>query len=308
LLYQSGWFVQWKEGPGDALLRIMDRVANDSRHKSLRIVHSSRGPRLLDGPWSMAVVHCVDRPQEMQERVQALRRQLEGGVHFGPAAIWRRLSTPMRHVGAMRQEDPEAFQRVLVCCALGTDSFQFTGWLAERHAEEVVHRRFFGARDLDVASDYVDFTYGERVLRMIAMARNGLHLPLTRAFLADYSHLVLLLCGRSDLDQSLLDKVMQACCRLVRPPALLAVAEEPQAHAEPYALARRNGLVYLQARARPDDPHATWRAIDPILDRWQHAADSGVPLVPLRRLASVAAGEEDAPVHLPDVGAAAKRH
>ena len=27
LLYQSGWFVQWKEGPGDALLKLMDRVA-----------------------------------------------------------------------------------------------------------------------------------------------------------------------------------------------------------------------------------------------------------------------------------------
>jgi hypothetical protein len=311
LLYQSGWFVQWKEGPGEALLRIMDRVSGDSRHNSLRIVHSSRGPRLLDGPWSMAVVHCADKPAEMMQRVNDLRRQMEAGVHFGPPAIWRRLSTPMRHVGAMRQQDPEAFQRVLVCCAGGMDSFGLVQWLAEKRGEEVVHRRFFGAQDLDVGTDYVDVAYGERVLRLIAMARNGLHLPLTRAFLPDYSHLVLLLSGHAARDQLLLEKVVQACARLARPPVLLAVAEHTHNHVEPYALARKYGLVYLQAQAAVGDPAATWAAIDPILACWQHKADSGVPLVPLvplRRLGSVGAGQQDGLVHLADIGAAAEGH
>jgi hypothetical protein len=50
LLYQSGWFVQWKEGPGPQLLETMDRVASDRRHHDLRVIHSSRGPRLLGEP------------------------------------------------------------------------------------------------------------------------------------------------------------------------------------------------------------------------------------------------------------------
>jgi hypothetical protein len=284
LLYQSGWFVQWKEGPGDALLRIMDRVAGDRRHHAMRIVHSSRGPRLLSGPWSMAIVQCDDQPAEMAQRVAALRRALDAGAQFAPPAVWRRLSTPMRHPGALRQADPDAFQRLLVCASGGEASFALVRKLAQRHGQEVVHRRFAGAHDLDVGSDYVDFEQDDRVLRVIAMARKGLLLPLTRAFVPDYSHLMLLLSGDPERDQALLRKVAQACAGLVAPPALLAVAERSQSHAAPFALARRLGLIYLQACAALDDPDAVWTAARPLLDLWREAANSGTPLEALRRL------------------------
>lgn len=277
LLHQSGWFVQWKEGPGAQLRRIMHRVAGDARHRNLRIVHSSRGPRLLHGPWSMAIVQCDERASDMQRRVQELKRQTDDGMQFSPPAIWRRLSTPMRHPGAMRQQDADAFQRLLVCSAAGIGSFDLVQWLARQHGEELVHRRFAGAVDLDVATDYVDFFEGGRVLRVIAMARNGLHLPLTRAFLPDYSHVVLLLSGDAERDGLLLQRVLLACARLPHPPALLGVARRREAHAGPFALARRCGLVYLQAEADADDPRSCWQAIQPLLALWQEAANSGHP-------------------------------
>jgi hypothetical protein len=282
LLYQSGWFAQWKEGPVDALLRIMTRVEADPRHHSMVIVHSSRGPRLLAGPWSTAVVQCADSPSEMGERVELLRRELEHGRQYSPQTVWRRLSTPMRHPGAAQQAAPDAFQRVLVCAAEGMASFDLVHWLARHHSEEVVHRRFAGAYDLDVGTDYVDFAEDARVLRLIAMARHGLSLPLTRAFLPDYSHVVLLLSGDADRDVSLVQRVAQACSGVATPPALLGLAPEAEAHAEMFALARRSGLIYLGAECNMENDQRRWESIAPLLAGWRHAVNSGWPVVPLR--------------------------
>jgi hypothetical protein len=276
LLYQSGWFVQWKEGPGAALLRIMDRVAGDPRHHDLRIVHSSRGPRLLHGPWSMAVVQAHETAAEMEQRVLALRAEVERGLQFAPAAIWRRLSTPVRHPGALRQQEPDAFQRVLVCAAAGTASFDLVRWLGARHGAEVVHRRFAGAHLLDVGTDYADFVEGGRLLRVIAMARNGLNLPLTRAFLSDYSHAVLLLSGNEARDEDLVHRVALACGKLAQPPAVAAIAQQAGAHAEPMALARRYGLAYVPLVAEPEHPLGCWQVLAPLFAAWKAGAHAAV--------------------------------
>lgn len=283
LLYQSGWFAQWKEGPGEALLRIMDRVEADPRHRNMRIIHSSRGPRLLAGPWSTAIVQCDETPDDMEQRVELLHRELKQGRQCSPQTLWRRISTPMRHPGASKQAQADAFQRVLVCDAEGMGSFKLVRWLGQKYGEEVVHRRFAGASDLDVGTDYVDFAQGDRVVRVIAMARHGLALPLTRAFLCDYSHVVLLLSGELDRDLALAQRVAQACNGLAAPPALLGVAQDPAVHAALFALARRSGLIYLSADcARPRDEECAWEAIAPLLANWRHAMDSGWPVVPLR--------------------------
>lgn len=281
LLYQSGWFAQWKEGPKDALIRIMERVEADPRHHSMRIVHSSRGPRILSGPWSTAIVQSEEPSAVFAERVAQLRREMEIGMQCSPQTAWRRLSTPMRHPGVDHQAEPDAFQRVLVCAADGMGSFHLVHWLGRLHQEEVVHRRFAGARELDVGTDYVDFAGDARIMRVIAMARHGLTLPLTRAFLPDYSHVVLLLCGDPARDQALLYKVVQACVGLVAPPALLGVGQSA-AHPELFALARRFGMVYLDAECRAQDEKTCWSVIEPLLAGWRHAVNSEWPLVPLR--------------------------
>lgn len=286
LLYQAGWFLQWKEGPGQALLKIMDRVAGDRRHHGLRIVHASRGPRLLDGPWSMAIVQADDPPLEMTQRVNDLRQRMESGEQYSPTAVWRQLSTPVRHPGALRQADPDAFQRVLVCCSAGMASFDLVRWLAHEHKQEVVHRRFAGAQDLDVGTDYVDFEDDDRVLRVIAMARKGLLVPLTRAFLQDYSHIVLLLDDDAERSQWLVQRVVQACAHLAAPPPLLGVACEAETHRAAFDIAHRSGQVYLEALANSDDPEATWAVVSPQLAVWREAANSGSAFAPVRRVSS----------------------
>jgi hypothetical protein len=276
LLHQSGWFVKWKDGPAPALQKIMDRVAGDVRHFDLRVVHRSRGPRLLSGPWSMAIVQCGETPADMELRVQQLKHQVDEGLQFSPAAVWRRLSTPMKHPGATRQQDPDAFQRVLVCGASGMGSFDLVGWLGEEHQVDVVHRRFAGAVERDVGTDYVDFEQEGRVWRVIAMARHGLHLPLTRAFIPDYSHFVLLLSIDQERNEQLLQRVLRAYEFLPHPPALIGVVSRPEMHALPAALARRHGIPYLRALADSRDPQASWAEVQPLLMHWQQAANSSL--------------------------------
>lgn len=276
LLHQSGWFVQWKEGPAPALQEIMQRVAADVRHFDLRIVHRSRGPRLLAGPWSMAIVQCQETPADMEMRVQHLKRQVDEGLQFSPVTVWRRLSTPMQHPGALRQQDPDAFQRMLVCAASGTGSFELVRWLGEDHQAEVVHRRFAGATERDVGTDYVDFEQDGRVWRVIAMARHGLHLPLTRAFMSDYSHVVLLLSADADRNAQLMERVLRSYEGVAHPPGLIGVASREAMHTLPAALARRHGLSYFTAVADSRDPDETWEALQPLLLQWQQAANSSI--------------------------------
>ncbi|MCM2253813.1 MAG: BLUF domain-containing protein [Ramlibacter sp.] len=283
LLYQSGWFVQWKEGAGEALLRIMHRVEADPRHHSLRIVHSSRGPRLLDGPWSTAVVHCNEAHADMAQRVDALRHELDNGRQYSPQTVWRRLSTPMRHPGAAPGAGPDAFQRVLICAAEGMGPFHLVHWLGRCQGEEVVHRRFAGAYEWDVGTDYVDFEEEGRVLRVIAMARHGLALPLTRAFIPDYSHVVLVLSGDPERDCPLFERVAQACVGQVATPTLLGLAPRASAHAGMGAMAQRCGLTYLAAECDSKDEKLQWQVLAPLLAGWQDAVNSsGWPVVPLR--------------------------
>jgi hypothetical protein len=276
LLHQSGWFVQGKEGPAPALQKIMDRVAGDVRHFDLRVVHRSRGPRLLSGPWSMAIVQCSETPADMEMRVQQLKHQVDEGLQFSPAAVWRRHSTPMKHPGATRQQDPDAFQRVLVCGATGMGSFDLVRWLGGENRVDVVHRRFAGAVELDVGTDYVDFEQEGRVWRVIAMARHGLHLPLTRAFIPDYSHFVLLLSIDPDRNEQLMQRVLRAYESLPHPPALIGVGSRREMHALPAALARRHSIQYLRALADSRDPRASWAEVQPLLMHWQQAANSSL--------------------------------
>lgn len=280
LLYQSGWFLQWKEGPTGPLRRIMGRVATDPRHHQLFVVHSSRGPRLLHGPWSMAIVQSDETPEALGARVMQLRDALMKGRQYSPTSALRRVASPAL-LGGTRPVEPESYHRVLVCSAQGTDAFELVRWLAARERKQVIHRRYAGAQDLDVATDYFDVERHDRLLRVVAMARKGLKLPLTRAMLADYSHVVLLLCGDPELDLAMLLRLAQACERLDRRPCAVGVGTDFQMHEVLAALARRFSIDYLPAAGPPRDPARTWQVLQPLLQAWSNPEVVGLPVEPV---------------------------
>lgn len=276
LLYQSGWFMEWMEGPSAGVRAVMGRVASDPRHHGLRLLHSSRGRRRLIEPWSMAIVQTHESPTDFARRVMTLREEHRKGLVLDPATVWRRLSTPLTHPGAAEHAVSDRFQRVMVCSAQGVDSFDMVRWLGQTHDAEVVHRRFVGSRadGLDVATDYVDLDSGAVVRRVIAMARNGLQIGLTQAFMSDYSHVILLLSGDSHRDVKLMRRLVTVCARLAHRPVVVGLGPQSCDHATLQQIARNGGLVYLDCElAGHIDAKVWWEAAEPLLDL-SLAADS----------------------------------
>jgi hypothetical protein len=249
LLHQSGWFLQWREGPRDALDDIMARVQRDQRHQHLRVVHHSVGRRTLPGRWSMGMVQCKDSAEDFGLRVDRACEARERDLQGLPAAAWRALSSPLRGPGgsAVALAGQAGFQRVLVCSAEGDDAFTLVHRLAVDTVQDVVVRRFAGPSRLDVGTDYVDIPDAGRMLRVIAMARNGLGLGLTRAFLADYSHLVLLFSANDTHDEQLFVRVLQACAGLPAVPVILGVGASAAVNTRHFSHAHRLGLCYIDA-------------------------------------------------------------
>lgn len=265
LLYQSGWFVQWSEGPPDALQPLFERVQVDPRHRNMRVVHSSTGPRLLDGPWSMAIVDAREDPAAMQDRVARASHAAIRGRQYPLPAIWRHLSTP--HVVPAQPGDTDRYLRILACASGTREAFELVEWLGRRHGRPVVHRRFAGEQGLDIGTDYVDFADGGESFRMIAMARNGLQLPLTRAFIPDYSWIVLLLDGDREGDLALVRRLGEACAALAPLlPPVAGVATDPAAHTAALALAAEYGLQFSPVLANPDSASGVWQALRSLLD------------------------------------------
>lgn len=260
LAHQSGWFLQWKEGPADAVRHIMERVLQDPRHHGARIMHRSTGPRLLPGVWSMSIVQCNDNTAEFGARVDQVDAVRLQGLQYAPAAAWRMLSTPLRHPCADRQDTPGVFRRVMVCSAGGEESFALVQHLAWQHRQEVVRRRFAGPQQLDVGSNYTDLPDGEGAVRVIAMARNGLNLGLTRALLVDYPLVVLWCSGSDERDAQLMQRLVQACASTPTPPVLMGLGASPGAHRAMFQLARHAGMIYLDA-APVQGPDEAWEII-----------------------------------------------
>lgn len=272
LAHQSGWFLQWKEGPEDAVRQIMERVLSDPRHHGARVLHRSQGPRLLPGVWTMSIVQCQDSAAEFQARVDQVESVRMQGLQYAPATVWRMLSTPLRHACADRQDEPSVFRRVLVCSAGASESFALVQHLAHWGRQPIVRRRFAGPQTLDVGSDYTDLPAPHGAVRVVAMARNGLNLGLTRALLADYSLIVLWGCGIDARDQELLDRMVAACSALPSPPAILGVGVSAPAHRALFLAAHRAGMIYLDGPAA-EDPDTVWSAVREQLNVLRPAAN-----------------------------------
>lgn len=270
LLIQSGWFMEWMEGPESGVHAVLDRVARDKRHHSPYLLHQSDGPRRLMEPWSMASVQTHEPAADFTSRVMMLHEEHKQGRADDPAGVWRRLSTPLTHPGAAEQADEWQFQRVMVVAAVGTDAFNLVRWLGDTFNADIVHRRFVGSRseDGDVATDYCDLPAGPVVRRVIAMSQNGLKIGLTRAFLSDYSHVILLMSGIPGRDHNLLDRFLRSCAQLAHHPIVVGVGPPDTDHATYRQMARTCGHVYLDCEILGEiDAATSWAAAAPVLDQ-----------------------------------------
>jgi Sensors of blue-light using FAD len=278
LIYQSGWFIYWVEGPAEALRKLVKRVSRDDRHEAQRVVHRSHGPRYLPTTWSMMMSRSREPQAEFGLRVAALSQAMEQGRQFSPTSLVRQLSTPLRLFKARSLADPETFHRVGVC-GVGNEAFELVAWLGEKHGQTLAHRRSAGEVDLDTQSDYVEFMQDGHPCRVIAISRHALLHGLLRVFLPDWHLLILLMSGQPKRDDALLDRVREACQGLPGCPHLLGIAPDPETHIRLAGRAQTENLTYLHGD--PVSAH-DWRAI------WRQACvqlqRAGPPSRPVRAM------------------------
>lgn len=268
LIAQSGWFVHWAEGPAAAVQALLERVRNDPRHHSSRVLHHSRGRRFLPTPWSMMLSPSPEPQALFGKRVMDLRLQYDQGRQFPPTSVIRRLSAPMRLTQARDLSDPESFHRIGVC-ASGNEAFDLVRWLARKHSVPLVTRRFAGEADHDGGSDYAEWMLGEHPCRVIAVARHGLLHGLRRVFLPDWPHLLLLFSGDPRRDDALMDRVRLACNNLPQRPELVGTAPDVTTHARMAQSAQSDGLCYHNGGLMsPQDSGAVWHTMSELLKRF----------------------------------------
>ena len=262
LLYQSGWFLHWAEGPRKSVAELFARVASDERHFAQNVVHSSKGRRLLITPFSMMMSPSPESTQDFGVRVKALWQQMHNGVQLSPTAVIRKLMMPMLLPEAQLLPDPDTFHRVAVCSAAGQAAFDMTAWLANQMLVPRAYRRLAGEIDQDSGSEYVEFMRGDLPCRVIAIARSGLLQGLHRSLAPDWDFLTLLFCNEDKRNALLLDRVRNAFAGLPRTPSLLAIAPDVHLLRQVELAAHTLGLSCAATGLADDhESAAIWQAI-----------------------------------------------
>jgi hypothetical protein len=289
LLHLSGWFVHWLEGPHDAVRQTLRRVSHDPRHWSPRIVHFSRGPRLLHDPWSMMLVPSPAKGTEIAERVMRLREEVREGRQCSAPGAVRRLATPLQPSVAAHVADPDAFHRVGFCSADSQHAFALVKMVGHAHRQEVLHRRVAGEGGHDMGFDAVDFLLGEWPCRVNALPWQSLQQGLLRLYLPDWQFMVLMFSGSSRTDDMLMQRVCKLLARLAGGPKLLAAAPNEQTHLRLEQLAREAGVPYDRLATCPQSDIANiWDAVSlriqalgaPATPTWEVASSMPAGLEP----------------------------
>lgn len=267
LLNMCGWFVQWTEGPPNAVDDLLAKVAQDARHHGLKVLHRSFGRPRLFKPWIGSIVQTTESAKQVAQRVLAQLERHNRGEPAEPSAVWWRLCAP----AAPDMPRPHGHNpRVMLLCANGTPVFDLLAWLARTQQLQVVRRRFAGGADdaPDVESDYLDVPgHGQRGLRLIANARKGLAMGMAHAFLPDYAAVVLLLDGSASRNMRLVERVIVACQQAHHSPVVVGVGAHAEAVREVQTRVESQGLAWLGAVTAHERPHSPelWQALEPLL-------------------------------------------
>ncbi|MBI5277095.1 MAG: BLUF domain-containing protein [Burkholderiales bacterium] len=261
LLYLSGWFLLWLEGPPEELRHTLRRVARDPRHWSPQLVHFSHGPRLLRDPWSMMLVPSPAKGTEIAERVMRMREEMRQGRQYSPLVVLRRLATPLRLPSGVAT-DTDAFHRVGVCAADPEHGFAVARLVAHDLARETLHRRVADQDGREAGFETVDFQLDSHPCRINALPWQGLQQGLLRLYLAEWRYLLLIFGGSRRADDALMDRVCKLVADVPGAPPLLGTAPDAQAHELAADTARLAGVSYKPiATCRAADTMTIWEAL-----------------------------------------------
>jgi hypothetical protein len=267
LLNMSGRFVEWIEGPSDAIDALLARVAQDTRHHAMKVLHRSHGRPRLFKPWIGAIVRSPESEKQFAQRVFAQIERHNSGEAMEPSEVWWLLCAPP----APYMPRPHGRNlRAMLVSAQGSEGFDLLEWLAGQQKLHLVRRRFAGGVEdaPDVESDYLDLPdHGPHGLRLIANARKGLAMGMVHAFLPGYAALVLMLDGSASRNRRLVERVLLACQQVHHTPFIVGLGSSAGVTPEIQELVVRRGMPWIDAACESEKPDsaALWAALEPAL-------------------------------------------
>ena len=231
LLYTGGWFLQWHEGPTEAVERTWEISRSHTTHHHPRVVHRSVGAPVLVEPVQIAALVGPDKTTDIARKLFDIDREQERAP-LEPVEIWRRMAAPPsgRFAGL-----PDSSHRALVVVSEYTESVELIKALAEHCRVPMNYQRFAGP-DLhtgDAGAAYVDIGHWGHRTRVQALSRHVLGYGIARLAFARVDGVVLLLNRKPQSASALREAVA---------PFLSALHPEPEFH-----VVGLNGRSHIEA-------------------------------------------------------------
>lgn len=196
LLYTGGWFVQWHEGPAEAVERTWAISRSHDGHCHYRVVHRSTGPGTLREPIDIAALVGADKPTDVAARLFELERE-QRERPLEPLQVWRRLAVPAGGGFARGGGEPH---RAIAVTSEHTEAIELVRALADRLRLPVSYQRLAGPNPHapDAGGAYVDIPARRLRTRVHALSRHVLGLEMTRLSFSRLDALVLLTGQRAE--------------------------------------------------------------------------------------------------------------
>jgi hypothetical protein len=118
LVYMGGFFMQWLEGPQEAITALAARLRTDSRHRDFYELLAAPQPPVLAEQWTMCVAKRTETQEELLRRARSIVvRARKGG--WTAADLVRRLVKPSDMQAPQAKQGVFRYSRV---CVVATNS------------------------------------------------------------------------------------------------------------------------------------------------------------------------------------------
>nr|WP_255553549.1 BLUF domain-containing protein [Caenimonas aquaedulcis] len=223
LLYSNGWFVQWHEGPRDAVEAFWAAAQAHPGNAHSRLIHRSDGVATLPRPLHIASLHGRDKPSDVARRIYAVERERELGWVAEPHEIWEALSAPCTIRGADAMS-AAARTHIVAVTSEFNESVDLVKAVADRSHTPVTYQRFADGdpRNPDIGAAYVDTVAGGQMTRLHALSRRAMEDGMVQLSMRRMHCLVLLLGNRQRPTSRLAATTAEVLARMpTRPPIRL---------------------------------------------------------------------------------------
>ncbi len=222
VLYSSGWFFQWHEGPVAGVERMLQIAKADQRHDRMRILHRSLGEATLSETLQIATTHNLDKPTDVARRLFRLNQAqaLEGAAQ--PHELWMQLAAPPAQPGPGNAGSALVQSHVVAVTSGNSGAVDLVRSIGQRAGAPVTYQRFATGvpRTTDVGAVYVDLPGSFHVMRLQALSRRSLSHPMVSLLMRDVQCVLLMLDDRADSNRALVNDVDALLQRLALRPSL----------------------------------------------------------------------------------------